>query len=90
MHTVSIERIKYNIIHLSRKQLFNTTLASMQTEYYILVNTGIAMTIIYLFNIKSYKVHKYTMIKWRRQKLANTTILNYKINLLLAKQCQVR
>jgi len=41
----------YDIIHLTRKHLFNITLASMQTEHYILDNTGLATTIIYLFNI---------------------------------------
>jgi len=49
----------YNIIHLTRKNLFNITLVPMQTEHYILANTGIATTIIHLFNIKSYKVHEY-------------------------------
>jgi len=39
----------YNIIHLTRKHIFNVTLVPMQTEHYILANTGIAMTIIYLF-----------------------------------------
>jgi len=56
----------YNIIHLTRKHLFNITLVPMQTEYYIFANrpTGIATTIIYLFNIKSYKVHECKTIKW--------------------------
>jgi len=37
----------YNIIHLTRKHLFNITLVPMQTEHYIPANTGIATTIIY-------------------------------------------
>jgi len=41
----------YNIIHLTRKHLFNITLVPMQTEHYIHANTGIATTVIYLFKI---------------------------------------
>jgi len=52
----------YNIIHLTRKHLFNITLVPMQTEHYILANTRIATIIIYLFNIKSYKLHEYKKI----------------------------
>jgi len=36
----------YNIIHLTRKHLFDITLVPVQTEHYILANTGIATTII--------------------------------------------
>jgi len=34
-----------NIIHLTRKHLFNITLVPMQTEQYILANTGIATSV---------------------------------------------
>jgi len=44
----------YDIIHLTRKHLFNITLVPMQTEHYILANTGVATTIIYLQNRTKY------------------------------------
>jgi len=53
----------YNIIHLTRKHLFNITFIPMQTGHYILANTGIATTIINLFDIKLYKVHEHNTIK---------------------------
>jgi len=36
----------YNITQLTRKHILNITLVPMQTEHYILANTGIATTII--------------------------------------------
>jgi len=53
----------YNIIHPTRKHLFNITHVPMQTKHYILANTGIATTIIYLFIYKIVQSTEYRILR---------------------------